>query len=85
MRKITVNLPSSLVERAMAHNELNLSETIREALKLYNHRRACQKLLELKGKVKFDMTWQELRDKENDRDLGEFLTEAPAAHEKHRN
>ncbi len=53
IRKITVNLPADLVERTLAHTDQNLTQIIREALQLYNHRRACQALLDLRGKADF--------------------------------
>lgn len=61
MRKITVNLPAKLL-RGLGENGENLTDTIREALKAYRHRQACQALLALRGKVKFDMTYEEMKE-----------------------
>lgn len=62
IRKITVNLPASLLERTMAHNDKSLSETIREALRDYNHKRACQALIQLRGKADFLLSYEELKE-----------------------
>jgi hypothetical protein len=43
-----------------------VSETIREAVAMLAHKRASERLLALRGKVKFDMTWQEMRGKNDD-------------------
>lgn len=61
-RKITIHLPASLLEKTMANNDKSMSETIREALAQYNHRRACQALLDLRGKVDFLLTYEELKE-----------------------
>ncbi len=57
-RKITAHLPVRLLE----HKTMGTTELIREALKWYRHKEACDALLKLKGKVKFGMTYQELKD-----------------------
>ena len=61
-RKITINLPASLIDSAMKGHGNNMTETIKEALRRYNHHRACQELLALKGKVKFDMSYEQLKE-----------------------
>ena len=58
IRKVTVNLPARLLEGT----ELGTTELIREALKWYRHKLACEALLALRGKVKFGMTYQELKE-----------------------
>lgn len=58
IRKITVSVPEHLLE----HAEMGTTELIREALKWYRHKEACDALLALRGKVKFGMTYQELKD-----------------------
>jgi hypothetical protein len=65
MRKITVDVDSSTLEAARAEGD-GVAETVREALKQLAHKRASERLLALKGKVKFDMTWQEMRGKDED-------------------
>jgi len=66
MRKITAVLPAQLVEAAMETSGVGLTETLREALRDYNHHAASRKLLGLRGKVKFDLDWRELRGKDDD-------------------
>ncbi len=66
MRKITAILPGSLVDSAMAVSGATLTETLRQALRDYNHRAASRRLLALRGKVKFDVDWRELRGKDDD-------------------
>ena len=65
LRKITVNLPARLIDLAVESSGKGLTETLRDALKEYNHREACRRLLALKGKVQFQATWQELRGKDD--------------------
>ena len=62
IRKITVNLPASLIDKTMAHSDMNLSETIREALRRYNHARACDALMALRGKIPFDLTYEQIKE-----------------------
>lgn len=66
MRKITAILPTHLVEAAMETSGANLTETLRQALRDYNHRAASQRLLAMRGKVKFDLDWRELRGKDDE-------------------
>ena len=61
-RKITINLPASLIDKTMAYNDKSMSETIREALREYNHRRACKTLMALRGKIQFDLTYEEIKE-----------------------
>ena len=62
IRKITVNLPASLIDSAMANNNKGLTETIREALELYRRKMLFTKLENLRGKIDFGATWQELKE-----------------------
>lgn len=61
-RKITVNLPASLIDSLLCDKKMSLTETIKEALTDYKHRRACQELLNSQGKVKFLLTAEELKE-----------------------
>ena len=61
MRKVTMNLPAQLIERAMEATGASLTETTRQALEAFARRKAIQELLDLQGKIKFSMTWQELK------------------------
>lgn len=63
MRKITAILPTRLVEMAMETSGAGVTETLRAALRDYNHRAASQKLLAMRGKfpdLNFDL--KELRE-----------------------
>lgn len=51
-RKVTVNLPQSLLDHAMEETGKGVTETIREGLKRLARARAYKGLLALKGKVK---------------------------------
>lgn len=64
MRKVTINLPAELVEASLDVSGKGLTETIREALAAQNHAWACQRLLELRGKVTFGASYEELADKD---------------------
>jgi len=61
-QKITVNLPVNLINKTMAYNDKSMTETIREALKQYNHARACDALMALRGKIKFDLTYEQIKE-----------------------
>lgn len=64
-RKITVNLPVSLLDSLVESENRSLTEILREALKDYRHRRACEALIAMRGKVDFDLTYEEIkRDRE---------------------
>ena len=65
MRKITVEVNDRTLEAARAEGA-GVAETVREALKALAHQRACQRLLAAEGKVRFELSWQELRGKDDD-------------------
>jgi len=60
MRKITVDVDERVLEAARAEGA-GVAETVREALRELAHRRACARLLALKGKVKVGIDLNELR------------------------
>lgn len=64
MRKITAILPAELLACAMDATGLSLTETLRKALRDFNHRAASQKLLAMRGKLAFELDWQTLRGKD---------------------
>jgi hypothetical protein len=64
MRKITAILPSALIESAMEVSGTNLTETLRTALRDYNHRAASRRLLAMRGQIPFELDWRELRGKD---------------------
>lgn len=61
MRKITVDVPADDLAAAQKYTGAGVTETVREALKQLRSARAQQELLKLRGKVKFDMTWEEMK------------------------
>ena len=61
MRKITVEVPEDDLAAAQDFTGGGVTETVREALRQLRSRRAQQRALELQGKVKFSMTWQEMK------------------------
>lgn len=65
MRKITVDVDARVLEAARAEGA-GIAETIREALERQARARAWERLAALRGKVKFDMTWQEMRGKDDE-------------------
>lgn len=65
MKKITVDVDAGVLEAARAEGA-GVAETVREALLRQARARAWERLLALRGRVKFDLTWQEMRGKDDD-------------------
>jgi hypothetical protein len=61
LRKITVQVPERDLEMAQELTGQGVTETVRAGLKRLASIRAQQRLLGLRGKVKFTMTLDELR------------------------
>jgi post-segregation antitoxin (ccd killing protein) len=61
-QKITVEVPTDLLQRARSATGTGVSETVREGLQELVARRAQLGVLKLRGRVKFSKTWQELKD-----------------------
>jgi len=61
-RKITIEVPADLLEKAQQATGAGVTQTIRTGLQLAAASQAYDRLLELQGKVKFSLTWQELKD-----------------------
>lgn len=68
LRKITVEVSPEALAAAQELTGKGVSETVREALARLAHERASQRLLALRGKVKFALSWQELAGKYDDED-----------------
>lgn len=66
-RKITVEVPSDLLERAQSFTGEGVTETVRSGLKKLDALRAQQEFRRLRGTYKFGLSLDELRE---DRDLG---------------
>jgi hypothetical protein len=61
MKKLTVLVPEGLLRKATEPTGARATPTVRMGLKLLAARRAYDRLLNLQGKVKFSLTWQEMR------------------------
>jgi hypothetical protein len=61
MRKITVEVPVETLEAAMRDGG-GLAETVREALREFAHRRACDRLRAMRGKLDLGLDLEELRE-----------------------
>ena len=64
MKKVTVFVPEGLLRRARAVSRSGITPTIRQSLQLYAARDVYDRLLKMRGKGGFSMTWQELRGEE---------------------
>jgi hypothetical protein len=60
-RKITVEVPAELLNKAQKASGLGITQTIRSGLELVAAGRAYERLLQLQGKVKFSRTLEELK------------------------
>jgi hypothetical protein len=61
-RKITVFVPEDLLLSAQRETGTGVTETVREGLKKLASQRAQRELLALRGKVKFSLTWNEMKE-----------------------
>jgi len=61
MRKITVQIPGNLLEKAQEQTGEGVTETVRAGLKYLASIRAQQELKALRGKVKFSVDLMALR------------------------
>jgi Arc/MetJ-type ribon-helix-helix transcriptional regulator len=61
MRKITVDVPAEDLAAAQDYLGTGVTETVRAALRRLRSERAQKQLRDLRGKVKFSMTWQEMK------------------------
>ena len=61
-KKITVQIPESLLKKAQKATGLGIPPTLRQALQLVAAERTYGKLLRLKGKVKFSLDLKALRE-----------------------
>jgi hypothetical protein len=55
VKRITANLPESLLDEAMQVTGKGITETLIEGLNLVRQTRAYQKALKLKGKIELDI------------------------------
>jgi Arc/MetJ-type ribon-helix-helix transcriptional regulator len=61
MRKITVEVPSGLLERAQQASGSGIAETVRAGLQLLAASHTYARLRELRGKVHFSRTSKQLK------------------------
>ncbi len=60
-RKITIEVPADLLERAQEASGAGITQTVRTGLQLVAASRAYSRLRQLRGKVKFSRTVDELK------------------------
>lgn len=61
-KKITVEVPEELLEKAMSQTQTNMTDTIRQGLILLAESSTYKKLKNFKGKGKFEFQWEALKD-----------------------
>jgi hypothetical protein len=61
-RKITVEVPAELLDKAQKASGAGITQTIRTGLELVAAGRTYDRLLEMQGKVKFSRTLEELKE-----------------------
>ena len=60
-RKITVEIPDELLEKAQRASGVGITQTVRTGLQLLAASQAYDRLLQLRGKVRFSRTVAELK------------------------
>ncbi|MFZ0300183.1 MAG: hypothetical protein WAM13_17665 [Candidatus Sulfotelmatobacter sp.] len=61
-RKITVEIPDDLLEKAQKASGTGITQTVRTGLQLLAASQAYDRLLQLRGKVRFSRTFEELKE-----------------------
>lgn len=61
-RKITVEIPAELLKKAQRASGTGITQTVRTGLQLVAASETYARLRQLRGKVRFSRTWQELKD-----------------------
>jgi hypothetical protein len=62
LRKITVQVPEDVLEKAQAYTGEGVTQTVTAALKRLASIQAQQEALKLRGKVKFSLSLEQLRE-----------------------
>ena len=62
VKKITVDVPEDLLQRAQGSSGQGITATVRTGLQLVAATGAYEALRRLKGKVKFSVDWRKLRE-----------------------
>jgi len=60
-KKITLNLPSDLIQDAQKITGVGITETIREALIELKKKKAREEILKLRGKISFELDLNKTR------------------------
>ena len=61
-RKITVEIPDELLQKAQQASGAGITQTIRAGLQLLAASQAYDRLLQLRGKVRFSRTFEDLKE-----------------------
>jgi len=61
-RKITVEVPEELLDKAQKASGEGITQTVRAGLRLVAASRAYARLRQLRGKVHFSRGWRELKE-----------------------
>lgn len=61
-RKITVEIPDDLLEKAQKASGAGITQTVRTGLQLLAASQAYDRLVQLRGKVQFSRTFEELKE-----------------------
>jgi len=61
LRKITVQVPDALLEKAQAYTGEGVTQTVTAGLKRLASIQAQQELLKLRGKIKFSASYDEIK------------------------
>jgi len=62
-KRITANLPKDLLEEAMKVTKRGITETLVEGLRQVRRRRAYEKAMALRGKIKLDIDLDSARER----------------------
>jgi len=62
LRKITVEVPQSLLEEAQQASGAGITQTVRTALQILAASQVYDRLLQMRGKVRFSRTYEELKE-----------------------
>jgi hypothetical protein len=61
-RKITVEVPRGLLEKAQQASGAGITQTVRTGLQLLAASQAYDRVLQMRGKVRFGRTFEELKE-----------------------
>src|SRR3984885_14804445 len=69
VRKVTVELPEDLLEKAQLASGTGITQTIRTGLQLVAASQTYARVRQLRGKVRFSLTLDELKDERGSRQI----------------